>query len=451
MSEGTSIFLRAHTEHQQKQHKRRGKATVNAEEKAEMYEREDGPKWPKYALVIDCETTIDERQSLTFGFYRLCRLEANGSYVCVEEGIFYADDLPETDPEARSILRYYVETHHAETVPGKPVQLQLRSRSEFMERVFWPNAYDPPDGFGALVVGFNLAFDLTRLAIDCRPARRRKEMWTFVMSQDHHPETGRLREDPFRPRIIITPKDSKAAFVRFAGVNMRKKKTGKKFKEYKHGRFLDLRTLGWALRNQSFSLESACEAFGVPGKGDHAPSGRITLEEIDYCRQDVRATVGLLNALKAEFDLHPIDLQPDRALSPASIAKAYLKRMGIIPPLKKFALPPEVQGAAMQAYYGGRAECRIRHTPVPVVHTDFLSEYPTVNTLMGLWQMLTAERLRIEDATDEVRTLLTSATPEVVRNPAFWKDLPFFALVRPAGEILPVRTSYNGETSASSR
>jgi len=31
---------------------------------------------------------------------------------------------------------------------------------------------------------------------------------------------------------------------------------------------------------------------------------------------------------------HPIELHPDKAVSPASVGKAYLKAMGIIPPLK---------------------------------------------------------------------------------------------------------------------
>jgi hypothetical protein len=101
----------------------------------------------------------------------------------------------------------------------------------------------------------------------------------------------------------------------------------------------------------------------------------------------------------------------------------------------------------MQAYYGGRAECRIRHTVVPIFHTDFVSEYPTVNTLMGLWSFLTAQTLRIEDATDDVRKLLAEVTPKTVFNPDNWKRFVFFALVRPAGDILPVRTTYNGETS----
>jgi hypothetical protein len=83
-------------------------------------------------------------------------------------------------------------------------------------------------------------------------------------------------------------------------------------------------------------------------------------------RQDVRETLGSLNALRAEFERYPIDLRPDHAFSPASIVKAYFKKMGLIPPLQKFRLSPRIQGIAAQAFYGGRAECRIRHTSVPV-------------------------------------------------------------------------------------
>src|SRR2546422_428334 len=105
MIESRPIFLRAHTEHQKKRKgKRHGRAAGNSEVESEIYSQRDEPKWPKYALLIDCETTIDERQALTFGFYRLCRREANGNYECVEEGIFHANDLEETDPEATAIL-----------------------------------------------------------------------------------------------------------------------------------------------------------------------------------------------------------------------------------------------------------------------------------------------------------------------------------------------------------
>jgi len=110
------------------------------------------------------------------------------------------------------------------------------------------------------------------------------------------------------------------------------------------------------------------------------------------------------SAVIAEFKSYPLgDLAPERAYSAASIAKAFLKTMGVISPQQEFQLDNQTNGICMQAYYGGRAEIRIRHTPVPVVYTDFTSQYPTVNTLLGLWRVLTAERVQVRDATDEIR------------------------------------------------
>jgi hypothetical protein len=103
-------------------------------------------------------------------------------------------------------------------------------------------------------------------------------------------------------------------------------------------------------------------------------------------------------------------------------------------------------GIAMQTYYGGRAEVRIRKTHVPVVHTDFTSQYPTVNALLGNWDLLTAEKVRVEDCTNEIREMLQSLKPDDPYDPTFWKRLSFFALVLPAEVILPVRTVYNGRT-----
>ena len=145
--------------------------------------------------------------------------------------------------------------------------------------------------------------------------------------------------------------------------------------------------------------------------------------------------------------IHSMICIPDQTWSPATFAKAYLGAMGITPPSQKFALPPWVLGVAMQAYYGGRAECRIRHTFVPTVYTDCLSQYPTVNTLMGLFSFLIAERLEIQEATRDVRCLLARVSVDAVLNPAFWKGLTFFALVQPDGDVLPVRTTYNDATS----
>jgi hypothetical protein len=151
-------------------------------------------------------------------------------------------------------------------------------------------------------------------------------------------------------------------------------------------------------------------------------------------------------AREKEFDQHPIDLRPDKAYSPASIAKAYLSTMEIGQPKTHFKVTDEELGISMQGYYGGRAEVRIRKTHVPVVHTDFTSQYPTVNALLGNWDLLTAEKVRVEDCTNEIREMLQTLKPDDPYYPTFWKRLSFFALVLPAEDILPVRTVYNGRT-----
>src|SRR6266404_2088810 len=102
-------------------------------------------------------------------------------------------------------------------------------------------------------------------------------------------------------------------------------------------------------------------------------------------------------------------------------------------------------GNCMQGYYGGRAEVRIRHTPVPVVYTDFTSQYPTANTLLGLWPMLIADRLSLRDATHEVRAFLNRLDLKQLLKRSTWPKLNFFALVQPQGDILPVRTVYGRE------
>jgi hypothetical protein len=113
-----------------------------------------------------------------------------------------------------------------------------------------------------------------------------------------------MEVNPERPRIVVTSLNSKMAFIKLSSNRHRDEWPNE-------SRFLDLRTATWALRNESFSLERACKAFNVPGKMKHKPTGKVTLDEIKYCREDVAATNRLLNAVRSEFEQHPINLNPD--------------------------------------------------------------------------------------------------------------------------------------------
>jgi len=388
------------------------------------------PKWPTYCLIIDTETTLDPAQKLNFGAFRRCKL-VGSKYVCVAEGIFHKDDLSE--PELKLLQRYRNDPPTLASVEYFPAQteLTLMSRTTFVDQVFWNSIKK-----GELIVSFNSPFDLSRLAVWFRQGKKGTDWSLALASLWKNPKTGRIAPNPQKPRIVIDAQNSKMAFIRLGSVL-------NKAEWPREGRFLDMRTLGWALRNRSFSLKTACKAFKVKGKKDHKPTGKISVEEIEYCREDVAATHRVLNAMMAEFNRNPIDLRPDRSYSPASIAKAYLKEMRIKQPKQHFGVSNKTLGIAMQSYYGGRAECRIRRTAVPVIYTDFTSQYPTVNALLGNWRVLTSGSVRFEDYTVSARKLLSRTNLKNTFDKNFWKQLSFFALVKPHDDILPVRTVYD--------
>jgi hypothetical protein len=385
--------------------------------------------WPDHALVWDTESTLDLEQRLNFGVWRFCELR-DGAYVPVQEGIFYRDHLPAKD--VHKIIGYAKTRAADRLVPGADRELVVLTRSDFVERVFWESVRA-----GALVVGVNLPFDIARIAVRWTAAR--DGGFSFVLSQ----LSKKGVENIHRPRVRIAPLNGVAEKIELTAV----RRTDEQHR-WRRDRFLDLHTLAFALTDKSHSLSSAIEAFGSKvGKKKHDPTGKISDTEISYARQDVRATLGLLNALKHEYELHPIHLPPYHAYSPASIGKAYLRAMGIEEPFTKFSnIRPRIHGIAMSAYFGGRAECRIRRWPVPVVPVDLTSEYPSVDALLGIWNILTAQRLEIVDATEEARRILKSVTLERLFQASFWKKLNFYASVIPEGEVVPVRAIYGGNS-----
>jgi hypothetical protein len=205
-----------------------------------------------------------------------------------------------------------------------------------------------------------------------------------------------------------------------------------------------LRTLGFALTNKPERLAKMCETFGVEHKKERANEhGQITPEYIMYNLKDVLATFELYKKLRADFDLHPIDLEPYKTYSPASISKKYLLGMNLVPPRKKFQSVSFAKLAKMtSAFFGGRAGCRFRGI-VPVTYCDFLSMYPTVNALMGLWELLTAAQIKIVDVTEEVKAFLSAVNKNDCFKPELWKELNFFACVRPMHDILPFRSCFD--------
>lgn len=390
--------------------------------------------WPP-VLVLDTETTTDATQELLFGSYGLYTWQPTGQLACVEEGLFYADDLAQRDPAAFAVLKRYRRTHRASVAAGGQPKLQFFTRHAFIDQLL-----KAATEANALVVGFNLPFDLTRLAVHAGAARHPVFYGGFSLELGQWIHDGVAQPHAYRPRVLLKTIDSKRALMGLSGI----KGAGPK-KKHPGWPFLDLRTLAFALTGRAMSLKSAGEYFAASiRKVDSPEHGMITPEYVDYCRQDVRATASLLECLRREFDRHPIPLAPTAAFSPASLGKGYLAAAGIQAPMQQFAaLPPTVHGIAMTAYYGGRAEARIRNAPAPIRLVDFLSMYTTVNALMGMWELLTAQSITVEDATKEVRALVEHVTAEAVLDPSFWPALRCFVLVEPDDDILPLRAWYD--------
>jgi hypothetical protein len=427
MSNYRDIYLRAHTaKHTEKPRGKPQRTAVSV------------PRWPERVVIVDSETRTDVHQDLMFGFYRICRLVGD-VYVCESEGVVYAEAI--TKEELNQIGIFVSGTLGDVDVKQFPPETRLhvhKSFPDFMQKVFWPAVRK-----GWMIVGFNLAFDLSRLARGWR--RSRKGGFRLILSLQFVHKTRTWIPHPYRPELNLDAKDARTTFITRGIPRFRKD-------EWQNpGRFLDVGTLLFSMFDKHTSLDQWCAEFQRKGyaierKLTHEPGGRVTQEELRYCRQDVKVTQQLLNAAKQEFDVHPLPkLLPDKAYSPASLAKAYMREMNIIQPLDKFEVPDEVLGITMQGYAGGRAEVHVRRTRVPVMRLDFVSQYCTVNTLLRNWEVLTAASVEFPEATKDVRQLLDNIArkPDLCFDRQLWPQFRFFALVRPDHDIFPVRAAYN--------
>ncbi len=207
------------------------------------------------------ETTIDPTQRLLVGVWRLYRDEPGQAHPAflVEEGILIPDDLDVTDPEGHALVCAYVASHRSSATRRAFGRLRLLTRSQFVEQLLWRRAYKQR----SLVVGFNLAIDLSRLASRCRAAKA-----GFVALLP-----AALRPTGDRETLPTTSADGMVVpSLRFA-FSRPWQRPSTKYRRFPgrapnpryafRGVFLDLRTLAFALTN-GHSLESASAASESP-------------------------------------------------------------------------------------------------------------------------------------------------------------------------------------------
>ena len=361
-------------------------------------------------LVLDAETTTDAYQNLLFGSCGIWIVGLLYRFI-----IFYDESLSRS--QVKTLERF-----GGDILEG--AQIEVTTTKEFVKSVFYPWAYNAK----ALLVGFNLPFDLSRLAESYGKARDKfKNGFSFKLS-----------ENKFHPRIRIKSLDSTKSFTEFERLT--------KTLNYR-GRFLDLRTLAFAMTNEKMTLEIACEHFDSPTKKHQVINhGKITPDYIRYNVNDTLATHALFGKMLERFHELRVCLPPDKAYSPASLGKSYLSRMGIRPFLQKNPkFSKQALGHVMTTFYGGRSEVRIRKTPTKVRYMDFASMYPVIFSLMDLWSLLIANKIEYEDATEGICRLLEEGTLESVMDTDLWKKFPVIVQVKPNRDVLPVRTHLDRE------
>lgn len=389
--------------------------------------KKDGPRrrkvlWPSaHVIVFDCETTTDRRQTLRFGTYQHRETGA-----LLEAGAFYAEDLPSDELE---LLKSYCEQHG----------LAIRSRESFVKDVLYAFGYE----LRGTIVGFNLPFDLARIAVKAGIARR-SMFGGFSLTAS---------EDKRLPSIQVKHVSRRFSLIRFAAP-YRKRSSRSMLKRNDHGPvhrgfFVDVSSLGAALFARTFTLGALARHLSVDhpklDAGDHGAA--LTREYVEYALRDTQTTWECFEELVTRYERLKLSRTPVHAIySEASLGKAYLDAMGIKPWREvQPDFPPRLISTIMGAYFGGRSEVRIRREVREVIHCDFLSMYPTVCTLMGLWSFVTAQGMTWQDDTEAVRHLLEEVTLETLQDPAVWRDLPVLVEIKPDADILPVRARYEDD------
>jgi hypothetical protein len=363
----------------------------------------------RLTLVFDTETTTDTRQALRFG---IAQLYANGR---LARTMVFTGGVTTKE---RDTISNWAAGHKATVLP----------LFEFVTKEFLPIAV----GQRAVVVGFNLPFDLARIASEWEPKRKvaGKRAWTLsLIPRSNH-------RWAYVPRLRVERVHSAMSFISLTGTKGR-------FRKYE-GAFVDCRTFVRALTGEKHSLKSAGEAFGCVRKKTEAEyGGAVTTRFLDYGLNDVELTWELYQRCRDRYAVFGLDVHPSRIYSSATLAKAIWDARGISPPV----LPPKVNGRLMAAFYAGKVECKVRgHEVEDVAVLDFTSQYPSLYCLLGAERFLTAERVSTRRSNEEIRSWVESLTFEDLLQRETWLDPRMWSLceVEPDGAILPIRSTYSG-------
>ncbi|MEM8917935.1 MAG: hypothetical protein AAGE37_03665 [Pseudomonadota bacterium] len=379
-----------------------------------------------YTVVFDTETTTDPSQHLRFGTFCVYRGEN-----LFRSGIFWAPNAV-SERELETLRRFAADNG-----------LDLLTRNQFADDILFGIGYD----LRATIVGFNLPFDISRIAISHGSARGKKMRGGF---------TFKISTDRRRSNIQVKHVSQRMAFINFTKPfkqlhSRSQRQRGDKI-ETSLDHFVDVKTLASALLSGGYSLASLSKHLNVINQKLEFDEfdGPISDDMIKYAVRDTHATWECYVELRDRFEaLGLTDLRPEKAYSEASIGKACLKQMGIAPwQQSQPNFEPQKIANIVSAYFGGRSEVRIRREIKQVMLCDFLSMYPTVCSLMGLWRFVTSKNKVTRDATNEASAILSNVTLEALQSKEAWLNLAMLVRVKSEKDIFPVRTKYQKAQTA---
>ena len=299
-------------------------------------------------------------------------------------------------------------------------------KTEFVTKIFYPYVYEAR----AKLVGFDLPYQISRLATSWGRARKMQDAFSMKL----------VKDNPRLPAVRIKSIGSNSAMIQFV-TPLRKKSEKKSIPTHKvyRGCFVDLKTLAYVTTNNSFdAMDEVAKTFDVEVQHFR-----------DAIQENVQGTLVLYktfckiaSVLQDTFLVRPNEI--NRLYSPASIGKLYLERLNVKPFLEKNPeFPREVMGYLMSAYYGGRVETRIRKTPVKVTCLDFTAMYPTMFCLQDMYKFLISEKIKTVDSTQDAQKFLDEITLEDIARKETWKKMAVLCKVRPEDNmVLPVRSAY---------
>jgi hypothetical protein len=217
-------------------------------------------------LIWDAETRDEPAQRLLFGSFQIREF---GQLVEGGIGLFVGDACPRW--QAR-ILTAFAQEH----------RVPLLTRDEF-GALFLAEVWE----IGTTSVTCNAPWDHSRIAIEAIAGTGRHR-GAFML---------RLSRNTFFPRLRIESIDSRKQFMEFTPSVRGQARNG-----WHKGYFVDIRMLAGALTDESMSLESASDFYGI----DHPKTavrrhGIVTKAYIQYNLRDVQATFEVYEALMRDF------------------------------------------------------------------------------------------------------------------------------------------------------